>query len=109
MIKLHIHPKIQEGERCKFGKVFEKCQNYRFFDIFWDILNKMKDNLGQECVKGGLLSFQGKIETIILDFPGKATVFPVLTLLFHLSLPKIWFSHSNKHYIFQMSNNKAIR
>ena len=35
----------------------EKCQNYRFFDIFWDILNKMKNNLGQECVKGGLLSF----------------------------------------------------
>ena len=30
----------------------EKCQNYRFFDIFWDILSKMKDNLGQECVKG---------------------------------------------------------
>ena len=24
----------------------------------------MKDNLGQECVKGGLLSFQGKIKTI---------------------------------------------
>ena len=30
-----------------------KCQNYRVFDIFWDILNKMKDNLGQECVKEG--------------------------------------------------------
>ena len=52
MIKFQIHPKISEGERCKFGKVFEKCQNYRFFFfIFWDILNKMKDNLGQECVK----------------------------------------------------------
>ena len=35
----------------------------------------MKDNLGQECVKGGLLSFQAKIETIALDFPGKMTVF----------------------------------
>ena len=23
------------------------------FDIRWDILNKMKDNVGQECVKGG--------------------------------------------------------
>ena len=31
----------------------------------------MKDNLGQECVKEGLLSYQGKIETIALDFPGK--------------------------------------
>ena len=69
----------------------------------------MKDNLGQECVKGELLSFQGKIETISSDFPGKMTVFPVLTLLFHLSLPKIWLSHPNKNYIFEMSNNRAIR
>ena len=47
----------------------------KFFDIFWDILDKMKDNLGQECVKGELLSFQGKTETIPSDFPGKMTVF----------------------------------
>ena len=47
MIKLRIHSKIWEGERCKFGKVLKKCENYRFFDISWDILNKMKDNLGQ--------------------------------------------------------------
>ena len=31
----------------------KKCQDYRFFDIFWNILNKMKDNLSQEYVKGG--------------------------------------------------------
>ena len=35
----------------------------------------MKDNLGQGCVKGGLLSFQGKIETITPNFAGKMTVF----------------------------------
>ena len=35
----------------------------------------MKDNLGQECVKRRLLSFQGKIETIGPDFPGKMTAF----------------------------------
>ena len=52
-----------------------KCQNYRFFDIFWDILNKMKDNLGQECVKEGLLSFNGKIGTISSDFPEKSDSF----------------------------------
>ena len=56
-------------------EVLKKCQNYRFFDIFWDILNKMKDNLGQECVKGGLLSFQGKIGIIAIDFPGKIPLF----------------------------------
>ena len=51
MIKFMIHPKIWEGEWYKYGKVMEKCQNYRFLDIFWDILNKMKNNLGQECLK----------------------------------------------------------
>ena len=71
MIKLRIHPKLRREKGCKFGKVLEKCQNYRFFDIFGDIFNKMKDNLCQKCVKGGLLSFQGKIETIAPDFPGK--------------------------------------
>ena len=71
MIKFRIHSKIWEAERCKFGKVLRKCQNYRFFDIILDILNKLKDNLGQGCVKGGLLSFQGKFETIAPDFPGK--------------------------------------
>ena len=35
----------------------------------------MKGNLFQECVKGVLLSFQGKIETIQPDFAGKMTVF----------------------------------
>ena len=94
MIKFRIHPKIWEGERCKVGKVLKKCQNYRFFDIFWDILNKMKDNLGQECVKGRL--FQGKFGTIFPDFPEKMTAFPVLVLFFHLSLPKIWLSPQTK-------------
>ena len=55
MIKFRIHPKIWERKMFKFGKVLEKCQNYRFLDIFCDILNKMKDNLGQKCIKEGLL------------------------------------------------------
>ena len=75
MIKFQIRLKIEVRERCKFVKVLEKRQNYRFFDVFWDILNKMKDNLGQECVIGGLLSFQDKIGTIFPDFPVKMTAF----------------------------------
>ena len=47
MIKFKIFPKIREGERCKFGEVLEKCQNFRLLDIFWDVLDKMKGNLGQ--------------------------------------------------------------
>ena len=65
----------------------------------------MKENLGQEHVKRGPLSFQGKIGTIFLAIPGKITVFPVLTLLFYQSLPKIWLSHLNKNYIFEISDN----
>ena len=96
MIKFRIRPKVQEGERCKFGKVFTKCQNYRFFDIFLDILYKMKESLGQEHVKWGLLSFQGKIEKNVPDFPGKKTVFPVLTLLFTCPSLKSGFSTHTK-------------
>ena len=53
--------------------MFEKCQNYRFFDIFWDIVNKMKDNLDQECVKGSSI-LPGQTWNNFLDFPGKMTV-----------------------------------
>ena len=51
-------PEFRRGS-CKFGSV-KTCQNYRFFDIFFDTLHKMKVNLGQERVKKGLLSVQGK-------------------------------------------------
>ena len=49
--------------------------NYRFFDIFLDILHKMKENLGQEYVERELLSFQEKIGTIFPAIYGKITVF----------------------------------
>ena len=49
----------------------KKCQNYGFFDIFLDILDKLKGNLGQEHVKWGPLSFL----TIFHAIPGKMTVF----------------------------------
>ena len=70
-------------------EVLKKSQKYRFFEIFWDILNKTKDNLGQECVKGGFYSSRAKLEQLPLISLEKMTVFSVLTLLFHLSLPKI--------------------
>ena len=51
--------------------MLKTCQNYKFFDIFLDILHKMKDNLGQERVKGGVYSSMAKIGTISPDIPGK--------------------------------------
>ena len=60
----------------------------------------MKDNLGQECVNGGLLSFLGKTGTIAPDFLGKNDRFSSFDPTFQS------VSH---FYIFEMSNNKAIR
>ena len=37
-----------------------------FFDIFWDILNKIKNNLGQECVKGGFYRYRAKLKQLSL-------------------------------------------
>ena len=48
MIKFRIHPKFGRGE----VQIWEMSK-LQDFDIFWDILDKMKDNLGQECVRGG--------------------------------------------------------
>ena len=39
------------GGEVKIWRSVKKCQNYRCFDIFWDILDERKSNLGQECVK----------------------------------------------------------
>ena len=67
MIKFRIHPKIRRGRGANL-EMLEKCKNYSFFFyIFWDIINEMKDNMGQECVKGVLLYFQSKIGTISLE------------------------------------------
>ena len=85
----------------------EKCRknvNIIGFDIFWDILNKMKVNLGQECVKGGFYPCRAHWNNCP-GFPWKDDSFSFLTLRFCLSLPKIWLSHPHKNYI--LSNNRA--
>ena len=69
----------------------------------------MKENLGQEHVKRGGSILTGKNWNNFPAIPGKMTVFPVLTPFFHPSLPKTWLSHLNKNYIFEISENKAIR
>ena len=52
----------------------KKCQNYRFFDILWDVLDIRNSKLGQDCVKRGLPTFQSKIGTIAPDLLGKMKV-----------------------------------
>ena len=66
MIKFRIHPKIWEGE-VQIWKSVGKCRNYRFLlNTFWDILDKIKDNFGKECVKGNFYSSMEKLEQLPL-------------------------------------------
>ena len=74
----------------------------------------MKDNLDQECVKGGggasiLPGQKWTIATRLIFLEKKDGLFSVVTLLFRLSLPKIWLSHPHKNNIFEMSDNRVIR
>ena len=80
----------------KFGEVLKKCQNYRFFDIFLDILHKIiEKNWGQEHVKGGFYTSRKKLEQFsLLSLENDS--FAVLTLLFHPSLLESGFSALTK-------------
>ena len=60
MIKFKIHLKIWKGSGANLGKCWKNVKIIGFFQIFWDILNKMKDNLGQECVKRGASILPGQ-------------------------------------------------
>ena len=62
----------------------------------------MKENFGEERVKMGLLSFQGKIGTIDPNFPGKLTV---LLSSFDPAFPPVSLKKSLKH---QTLHNPAL-
>ena len=57
---LEFTSKFRRGRDANLGKCLKNVKIIGFFDIFLDILHKMKVNLGQERVKRGLLSVQGK-------------------------------------------------
>ena len=57
---------------------------------------------------GGVLTIQGQMIEIPLQSPGKLSIFPVLSLYFHLSLPKIWQAHPHKHFIFEINKDRSI-
>ena len=73
-----------------------------------DILHKMKENLGQARVEKDFYSSSARLEQFLL-ISLKNDSFQILTLLFRMSLSKIWLSHLHKIYIFEMRNNRAIR
>ena len=51
---------------------------------------------GQNGKMGGVFTIQGQTVKIPLQSPGKLSIFPVLSLFFHLSLPKIWQAQPHK-------------
>ena len=57
---------------------------------------------------GSVLTIQGQTVTVPLQSPGKLRIFPVLSLFFHLSLPKIWPVHPHKNYIFKINKDRSI-
>ena len=67
MIKFRIHSKFKMG-KVQIWENVAKMSKFKLFDILWDNLSEMKDNLGQKCANGG---FWGKNGTIATDIPGK--------------------------------------
>ena len=108
MIKFRIYPQNLGGGEVSIWESLGKCQNYSFFDIFLDILHKVKDNLGHERVKRGFYPSRATLEQFPLIPLEKIQFFSILSLLFRLSRPKIWLTHLDKSYIFEISNNRAI-
>ena len=70
----------------------------------------MNENLDQELVKRGLLSFQGKIRTIVPDFSGNMIAFSSFDPTLSPVPPEnLFFSPTQfKNSIFEMSNNRVI-
>ena len=68
------------------------------FGVFWLNYRLKEGTWGQngKMGGGGILSIQGQTVKIPLQSPGKLSIFLVLSLVFHLSLPKIWQVHPHK-------------
>ena len=83
-------------------------KNIVFFSVFW-LNSRVKEDIRDQNGKmGAVLTIQGETVKIPLQSPGKLSIFPVLFLFFHLSLPKIWQAHPHKNYIFKINKDRSI-
>ena len=78
------------------------------FLVFWLSSGVKVDFCGQNGKMGAVLTIQGQTVKIPLQSPGKLNIFPVLSLFFHLSLPKFWQAHPHKNYIFKINKDRSI-
>ena len=101
-------PKILVGERCNIEGMDGNLLQNIVFESFCSIfrldggISRHKGNMEGACM------FQGQIGKITPQTLGRLGNFPVLDLFFHLSLPKIWFTHPHKNYIFETIKDRAI-
>ena len=79
-----------------------------FFLVFWLSFRVKEGIWGQNGKMGSVLTIQGQTVKSSLQSPGKLSIFPVLSLFFHLSLSKIWQAHPNKNYIFKINKDRSI-
>ena len=54
------------------------------------------------------VEWMGQIGKITLQIPWKLGNFPVLSIFFQLSLPRIWLTHTNRNYIFETMKDRTI-
>ena len=77
------------------------------FGVFW-LNSRVEEGIwGQKGKEGGVLTIQRQTVKVPLQSPGKLDIFPVLSLFFHLSLPKIWQADPRKNYIFKIKKDSS--
>ena len=83
-------------------------KNIVFFLVFW-LNSRAKEGIWDQNGKmGDVLTIQGQTVEIPFQNPGKLSIFPVLSLFFHLSFPKIWQAYSHKNFIFDINKGRSI-
>ena len=108
MIKFGILPRNKGREKFEIERMFKNLFKNIVFLVFWLNSRVKEDIWGQNGKMEGALTIQGQTVKIPLQSPGKLSIFPVLSLFFHLSLPKIWRAHPHKSYLFKIMKDRSI-
>ena len=98
---------MKEGRGSKLKEGLKICLKTYFFEVSGSIF-KLVGILSQNSEMEGVLTIQGQIGKIPLQSPGNMNIFPVLTLFFYLSLPKIWLTKPHKDFVFEINKNRTI-
>ena len=82
-------------------------KNIVLFLVFW-LSSRVKEGIsGQNGKMVAVVTIPGQTVEISLQSPGKLIIFPVLSLFFHLSIPKSG-RPTPKNFIFEIYKDKSI-